>query len=442
MKLGKVEKFSIRYAVIKVYAKFAHNKIFYKKVKYFGTENIPNNKPVLIAPNHQNALMDALAIIFALDKQLVFLARSDIFQNPLVAKILFFLKILPVFRMRDGKDKLKFNELIYNKTIEVLRNNRPVTIFPEAQHIDKKHLRRLKKSIQRIAFKLEEDAGYEADIQIIPTGIYYSNYWNFQSKLFVSFGKPLSLKPYFDEYKEDSAKAMLKFGNVLHEKIREQIIHIKDLKNHDNYNFLLDVFDKNMSELLSLEDLSLRNKIIADKETVRRLDMLKEENPKLFEKLVEYSKDYSKGLNSQKLKDWVLEKNETFSKIFSKIILLIFGLPFYIYGAINNIIPYLLPRLITKNLKDRQFESSVVYGLGIIMFPIVYLLQTLAVWFAIKSFWLAVGYLISLPVFGFLAFTYSRLYVKTYAQYRYIKNKNSKEIQKLIKLREKILSYL
>ncbi|NOZ34893.1 MAG: hypothetical protein GXO80_06305 [Chlorobi bacterium] len=138
MKLGKVEKFSIRYAVLKVYAKFVHDKIFYKKVKYFGTENIPKNKPVLIAPNHQNALMDALAIIFALDKQIVFLARSDIFQNRMVAKILFFLKILPVFRMRDGKEKLKLNETIYNKTIQILKKKRPVVIFPEAQHIDKR----------------------------------------------------------------------------------------------------------------------------------------------------------------------------------------------------------------------------------------------------------------------------------------------------------------
>ncbi len=442
MKLGKVEKFSLRYAVLKVYTKFAHDIIFYKKVKYFGTENIPENKPVLIAPNHQNALMDALAIIFATNKQLVFLARSDIFQNSLVAKILFLMKILPVYRMRDGKEKLKLNEVIYNKTIQVLKKNRPVVIFPEAQHIDKRHLRRLKKGIQRIAFKLEEENDYKADIQIVPAGIYYSNYWIFRSKLYVSFGKPISLKEYFDDYKKDPVKTMLNFGNVLHEKIQEQIIHIKDLQTHDEYDFLLDVCDKTVAESLSLPDLSLRNKFLADKETVRKIDELKEKDSESFEKLTKYSKEYSDGLKKYNLKDWVLEKNEKLSKIFPEIILLIFGFPVYIYGAINNIIPYLLPKLITKGLKDRQFESSIVYGTGIILFPIFYILQSFIVWFITNSFWISFGYFLSLPILGLLAFIYSRLYVKTNAQLRFIKNKDSEEMQKLIKLREKILSLI
>ncbi len=441
MKLGKVEKISLRYAVLKVYTKFVHDKIFYKKVKYFGVENIPKNKPILIAPNHQNALMDALAVIFALNKQLVFLARSDIFQNSFIAKILFFMKILPVYRMRDGKEKLKLNETIYNKTIQVLKKNRPVVIFPEAQHINKKHLRRLKKGIQRIAFKLEEDNDYKADVQIIPTGIYYSNYWNFQSKLFVSFGKPLNLKDYFEDYKEDPVKTMLNFGNVLHEKIREQIIYIEDLDTHDEYDFLLEVCDKVIIDELGIGDLKdLRNKIITDKETVRRIDTLKEERHETFDELINDARTYSEGLRKYKIKDWVIEKSEPTKKLFGKIILLIFGIPAYIYGAVNNIIPYLLPKFVTKGLKDRQFESSIVYGFGIIFFPIFYILQSLIVWWLTHSLLFTGIYFISLPFFGLLAFIYSRLFVKTSAQLRFNKYKETEEMNNLINLRMKIIT--
>ncbi|RLD52157.1 MAG: hypothetical protein DRI94_03985 [Bacteroidetes bacterium] len=440
MKLGKVEKFSIRYAVLKVYAKFVHDKIFYKKVKYYGLENIPEGKPILIAPNHQNALMDALAIIFALDKQIVFLARSDIFQNSFIAKILYFLKILPVFRMRDGKEKLKLNEAIYNKTIQVLKSNRPVVIFPEAQHIDKKHLRKLKKGVQRIAFKLEEDNDFKADIQIIPTGIYYSNYWNFRTKLFVSFGKPVSLKEYFDDYKVDPVKTMLKFGNVLHEKIREQIIYIKDLQTHDEYNFLLDVCDKEIAEDLSLNLRDLNNKIAVDKETVRRVDDLKESDTEGFNALIKDISIYKESLSKFKLKDWIIEKAIPNNKLVEKFLILLIGIPVYLYGLINNLIPYLLPRLITKKLKDRQFESSIVYGLGIFTFPIFYILQSLLIWFITKSLLFTLIYFISLPIFGLLAFIWSRLFVKTSAQLRFNKNKNTAEMKKLIELRKDILS--
>ncbi len=439
MKLGKVEKFSIRYAILKVYGKFAHDKIFYKKVKYEGVENIPKGKPVLIAPNHQNALMDALAIIFALNRQIVFLARSDIFQNSLVGKILFLLKILPVYRMRDGKEKLKLNELIYNKTIQVLKNKRPVVIFPEAQHIDKRHLRRLKKSIQRVAFKLEEDSDFKADVQIIPAGIYYSNYWNFRSKLYVSFGKPLSLKDYIEEYKNDPAKAMLKFGNLLHKKITEQIIHIKDLQTHDEYDFLSDVCDSEIARALSVEPLRFENKVKVDKETVRRADKLREENSEKFRELLEDVRKYKKGLEDFKLKDWVLEKSEPTGKLMHKIILLILGFPVYIYGAVNNIIPYLLPKIITKSLQDRQFESSIVYGLGLFSFPVFYILQSLAVWFITKSFLYTLIYFVSLPVFGLIAFIYSRLFVKTLGQLRFNKNRDNEKMKNLLRLREKII---
>ncbi len=441
LKLGKVEKFSFRYAVLKVYGKFAHDKIFYKKVKYDGIENIPKDKPVLIAPNHQNALMDALAIIYALNKQIVFLARSDIFKNPVIAKILFFLKILPVFRMRDGKEKLKYNEQIYNKTIQVLKSSRPVVIFPEAQHIDKKHLRKLKKGIQRIAFKLEEDNDFKADVQIIPTGIYYSNYWNFRSKLYVSFGKPISIKDFEKDYKEDPVRAMVKLGNLMHEKIKEQIINIKDLETHDEYDFLLEVLDSSVAKSLSVNDLSdLKNKISVDKETVKRIDLLKEKNPEKFKELINDADEYFEGLKKHKLKDWVIEKSVPTKRLIGKIVLLILGIPVYVYGAVNNIIPYLLPRLITKKLKDRQFESSIVYGLGIFTFPIFYVLQSLVVWFSTESLLFTGVYVLSLPVFGLLAFLYSRLFVKTSAQLRFNRNKKNHEIEKILNIRQKIIS--
>lgn len=440
LKLGKVEKFSFRYTLLKVYGKFVHDKIFYKNVKYDGIENIPKDKPVLIAPNHQNALMDALAVIFALNKQVVFLARSDIFKNPFIAKLLFFLKILPVFRMRDGKEKLKYNEQVYEKTIQILKAGLPVVIFPEAKHIDKKHLRKLKKGIQRVAFKLENDNDFNVDVQIIPTGIYYSNYWNFRSKLYVSFGKPISVKDFEADYKRDSVKAMVKLGNLMHERISEQIINIKGLETHDEYDFLLDVCDTVVAGNLSGKKLNLRDKIITDKETVRRLDKLKKENPEKFKKLLETAGEYKNKTEKLKLKDWVIEKSVPSRKLILKAFLIFAGFPIYLYGAINNIIPYLIPRLITSKLKDRQFESSILYGLGIFSFPLFYILQSLIVRFVSKSLLITGVYFLSLPIFGLLAFIYSRLYVKTLAQYRFNKLKQSDGMKQIIKLREDIIS--
>lgn len=432
MKLGKVEKQSTFYAILKIYARFFHDHFFYKKVTSIGVENIPKNKPVLIAPNHQNALMDPLAIIFSQDIQPVFLARSDIFQNKLIAKILFKFKILPVFRMRDGKEKLKLNEIIYNKTVEVLELNRQVAIFPEAQHIDKKHVRKLKKGIQRIAFMLEERKDFNAGVCIIPTGIYYSNYWNFRSKLVIKYGKPIYLDDYFEDYKKDAARTIVKFTDFLHEKIKEQAIHIEDFEYHDEYDLLRDVNEKQILTELSLK-VSPENKLKADKETIKKIDNLKETENSKFTSLIEKTKKYNNFLNKHKLKDWVITNRK--SSLALRFLLLFISLPVFIYGFINNAIVYYLPNLITSKFKDRQFTSSVVYVFVILINPIIYILQSIVVLFVFKMWTITLIYFLTLPFAGLLAFSIHRYFVKTMALLRKtkIKDKNILSIQNLRK---------
>ncbi len=441
LKLGKVEKFSFGYAVLRLYAKFIHDCIFYKKVEYIGMENIPRDKPVLIAPNHQNALMDALAIIFAQNRQVVFLARSDIFKKKLIAKILFFLKILPVFRFRDGKENLKYNDAVYHKSIEVLKQ-RPVVIFPEATHIDKKHLRKLKKGIQRIAFMLEEESDFKADVHIIPTGIYYSNYWNFKSKLIVSFGKPLRVKDFEEDYKKDKVKAMVKLGNAMAEKIKSEIVHVEDLTYHDSYLLLAETCEDESAKALSIKPDSLRHKIKLQQDIIRKADLLKEQDPKTFEELQSNLKKYKTTLDKLKLKDRVVGQPFSMVRLLFNSFLLLLFLPVFIYGALTNIIPYNLPGLVTNKIKDRQFVSSINFVFGLLIYPIIYLLQALFVCFFTKSLLIYAAVFFSFPLFGVAAFMYSRLFVKTSANYRYKKIYNTENGKSLQKYRAAIIAIM
>ena len=118
--MGKenIEKYSARYALVKSIAGFWHNSVFYRKIIVLGLENINPDHHLIFAPNHQNALMDALAVLFTQKGHLIFLARADIFKKKLIAGILYFPKILPVYRMRDGFSSLKGNDEIFLKTID------------------------------------------------------------------------------------------------------------------------------------------------------------------------------------------------------------------------------------------------------------------------------------------------------------------------------------
>ncbi|MBR5184038.1 MAG: 1-acyl-sn-glycerol-3-phosphate acyltransferase, partial [Bacteroidales bacterium] len=104
----KIQDYSRAYAFLRHYVD-AVLKLSYKRIRYTGLENIPQDGAVIYAPNHANALMDALIILAMDPKPKVFVARADIFKNPALAKIFKFLKIMPIMRMRDGINEVKKN---------------------------------------------------------------------------------------------------------------------------------------------------------------------------------------------------------------------------------------------------------------------------------------------------------------------------------------------
>src|SRR5665811_1393827 len=96
----KYEKWSLGYYCLKQYVRFIDWIIHNKKI-IVGKEKIPKNKPIVFAPNHQNALSDPMAVLLNTKFQPVWLGRADIFKNKTIAIVLKFLKIMPVYRLRD-----------------------------------------------------------------------------------------------------------------------------------------------------------------------------------------------------------------------------------------------------------------------------------------------------------------------------------------------------
>ena len=93
---------SFGYALLRTYLINPAYYLFYRRVNVIGAKDVPDKGPVIFAPNHQNALMDAMTILCTKDRQPVFVARADIFKKPLIISILNYIRILPIYRKRDG----------------------------------------------------------------------------------------------------------------------------------------------------------------------------------------------------------------------------------------------------------------------------------------------------------------------------------------------------
>ena len=107
-----MKNWSLGYQLLRYYVRFALW-LSHKRIVVIGRKQIPHGKPIIFAANHQNALMDSLSIVCTNPSQSVWLARADIFKSKLARPILRFLKMTPVYRMRDGKDSLSNNEQVF-----------------------------------------------------------------------------------------------------------------------------------------------------------------------------------------------------------------------------------------------------------------------------------------------------------------------------------------
>ena len=88
----KIQDFSLLYATLRYYVDLVL-KLSYRNIRYVGRENIPQDGAVIYAPNHTNALMDAMVILAMDRKAKVFVARADIFKKAKILASRGFLKI-------------------------------------------------------------------------------------------------------------------------------------------------------------------------------------------------------------------------------------------------------------------------------------------------------------------------------------------------------------
>ena len=168
----------------------------FRKVRYVGRENLPKDGAVIFAPNHCCALMDAFAVLAMDKRRKVFVARADIFQKPVINKILTFMKIMPIHRVRDGFRSVLSSEDTIEKSIDVLNNGVPFCILPEGTHRAMHSLLPLGKGISRIALGADQVMQDGRHVRIVPLGLEYSDYFRFRSTLLVTIGKPIDVTDY------------------------------------------------------------------------------------------------------------------------------------------------------------------------------------------------------------------------------------------------------
>lgn len=226
--MSKIQDNDWLYAFLRPYVDWIFRRS-YRQFRYIGRENIPTDGAVIFAPNHTNALCDAMAVLGIDHGKKVFVARADIFKDPKKAKILTWLKIMPINRVRDGLDEVRHNDETINKAVDTLHDGVPFCILPEGTHRPKHSLLPLSKGIFRIALQANDTFGNEKPIYIVPIGLEYGDFFHLWDSLTVNIGKPINVTEFAKAHADLSyPQLMLALREELTLRMRELIIWVPD----------------------------------------------------------------------------------------------------------------------------------------------------------------------------------------------------------------------
>ena len=373
-------------------------KLSYRSILQVGRENIPTDGAIIFAPNHTNTLMDALVVLTMDHKPKVFVARADIFKNRKLAKILTFLKIMPIMRQRDGFQAVKKNQETIDKAVDVLKDKIPFCIFPEGTHLAKFSSLPLSKGIFKIAFQAHEQMP-QVPLYIVPVGIRYGNHFRFRSTIRMEFGKPINVGEYLTENAHLTPQEQMNgMKNLLTERLHATLFRIPNDENYDaTYEVCNAVEPIEVKKLPKEKEHKLETQFQANNNTLKRIEELKESNPDQVKKLLELG---DKAHRLRKKKGISIESASVKKPLASRIpriLLTLITLPYTLPASVLASPVALICKYIFTMLKDPAFKNSVRFVMILVVWPIFVMIYAIIACCLLPWQWALFAILLTMP---------------------------------------------
>ena len=447
MKRNNPREHSLLIKAFRAYLQFVNSGLYFKKEHVIGLENVPvNGTPTVIVSNHQNCLNDPLCVCLQLtDRRMNFLARANVFNNPIFNKALRAMGLLPAYRMGyEGLSHVRRNSETFEDAGKALMDGETVMLYPEGGHQDKRWLGTFKLGYLRIAFAAAEKMNFENDVMILPSCNHYSNYFHARTEMLIKFGKPISLKPYYERYQEEPRATMMEINNLVHSEIKEMMLHVEDVEHYDQIDWLREnEYGKKYAIEHGFKKNYLPSRLLSDQKLVNDLQEAYNEHPEEMEEVYKDVSTVMAGIKELNIRDWLFRYNPGVEAVIMRGLGLLLLLPLFIVSIIPTALLFIVPEIFLKKMiKDQMFVSTFRLAVSaLITIPICVLVPVIFLWIYL-NFWWALGYFVAFPFMFLLAWNYMRLFMKFVGTCNFRLRKNRKKIKEIRKLRKSIFNRL
>lgn len=182
------------YAILRSIARIAL-RWFYRDIAIQDARRIPARGPVILAANHNNALVDALIVAGAIDREVRLTAKATLLDHPLTRVIVRAVGIVPLRRAADESKagntntRASRNQGAFEAIVDSLAQGGIILIFPEGISHSGPMLAPLKTGCARMAIQAVEQ-GVEG-LSIVPVGLTFEEKGRPRSRVAVLVGEPI-----------------------------------------------------------------------------------------------------------------------------------------------------------------------------------------------------------------------------------------------------------
>ena len=388
---------------------------------------MPSAGPLLIVPNHTNALVDPLVIMTALRRPITVTAKSALARNPLLRWLMAALRVVTFQRRQDagqeGADQ-RHNVRSMQRCREILAAGGAVCIFPEGvSHSDPK-LREFKAGAAKIALDFLRKDGNPGRLRIVPVGLLYTEKDRMRSDIWLRFGLTIDVARWLENHPDGA------HGNIdaLTEEIRCRVealtLNFETRRESAILSWAAEIVATGGERPLALgraepspaDFFRLAARLRAGYQSL--LPDSRDELDRLSKQIRRYRAELRRrGIEAPEVY-LPIHFGRALLFLVREMELIVVGAPIALFGAATHAVPYFIVRQLARRLsKDKDHWASNVIYPSLVIFPLYYVIAYSAAWLILPSFW-AILFSVAMPYTGYYALLYGNRFATAFRRCR------------------------
>lgn len=342
-------------------------RLFFRRIEASGAENVPETGGLIFVLNHPNGLIDPGMVFVALPRPVSFLAKSTLFDLPVIGSLMRTIEALPLYRRVDEAEDPAISAALNQRTFaachQLLRNGGAIAIFPEGISHNETKLLPIKTGAARIALGaasvVKDD---DINLKIVPVGLYYTSKTNFRSEALLRFGEPFAIEAVeMDETGQPPRDAVHELSAKIAEALRAVTLNVEDgeqLEVVERAEQLFSSVYQTVNFRTSLADeLESRRRFASQLESYRKTEPERAEQ--LAAKIEEHEKTLDKiGIQSEHLSVSAHPLRDVIWRFWLRVAAIVVLSPIIFIGAVLHLPAYLLSLLLARLFRRHGPDES------------------------------------------------------------------------------------